>query len=106
MSLSPVLNHLALDIIVLGSIVASSTARPAIEANRVHEQRTHRPSPLVRATDNIDDETREPINAPMDVEAPRAELLVSIDVPKCVRAPDLVDTSLDDARPSAYMSAN
>jgi hypothetical protein len=70
MPLTPVLNHLALNPVVLGTPIPSYTAWPSICIHTIKKDDLHGVRPLVASAGQIDDEARMPIHTAMNVEAP------------------------------------
>jgi hypothetical protein len=81
MMFSPVEDHPDLYPVVLRAPVAANTAWPPEHSNSGHEEGLHCGSALVAAAMQVYDDPRVAVDTAMNVEAPRAELLVPILVP-------------------------
>lgn len=84
MVIAPAFNHLPLHLVVFLSIVSSSPARPPIKLHSLFVKSPYSAGPFVGATGDVDDEAGMSINASMNIEAPRSQLLISINVPECI----------------------
>lgn len=93
---SPFLDHHLLNSVVLSPKITPNPTRPSKRLHRLTETRLDGPRPLVIRANHIDEHTAISIDAAMDIESPRLQLLVPVLVPERVGASNPVHSTFDD----------